>query len=141
MCLNGQVYVELPLHAELIFIKNIDNVLPDHLKGETIDFKQALAGMLLEKKALAHSILKEIDEGTATLEDIESKAKKLSIQITEPYHTFSKADKINYWYNSINKPIRICGMVKNEGEPGGGPFWVKNNKGEESLQKTTPREW
>ena len=59
---------------------------------------------------------------------------KLQLPLQEDFEMFQTEFQITSLYNQLNKPIRVCGMVKNEGEPGGGPFWVKDDKGKVSLQ-------
>ena len=124
------------LDADFVFIKNIDNVIL-HNNYEIALYKKALAGILLEYQHKIHRILNQIDSGTFSENDIKDSAqflnKKLNINTN-----FSELDcqtasqKIK---ELLNKPIRVCGMVKNEGEPGGGPFWVENPKSKEiSLQ-------
>lgn len=124
--------------GEIIFIKNIDNVVPDRLKETTYKYKKALGGYLMELREKIAEYLELLEEGILT--DAELKkivhfcADKLYIRFTEEFETFSLIEKIDFLFTNLNRPIRLCGMVKNEGEPGGGPFWVRNNAGEISLQ-------
>ncbi|MEQ6168359.1 MULTISPECIES: DUF4301 family protein [unclassified Ekhidna] len=110
--------------ADLIFIKNIDNVVPDRLKLETIRYKKALAGVLLNYQKKTFDLLKRHDAG----EDICNEGKNLLEEMGVRAFADSEIPEL------LNRPIRVCGMVKNEGEPGGGPFWVKNEPAAESLQ-------
>lgn len=107
------------LSADLIFIKNIDNVVPDSLKRETIRYKKALAGILLDYQNRTFDLLRRNDNG----EDIEEEASILLAEMG--VKDFNKKDAVSL----LNRPIRVCGMVKNEGEPGGGPFWIKGGNG------------
>ena len=125
------------LCADIVFVKNIDNVR--HTKIETITtYKKALAGMLVEMQEkifhyLEHIENNEVDE--AELDEIvDFAAHKLSQDISPDFDKFTLDNKFLYVKQLLNRPIRVCGMVKNEGEPGGGPFWVKGNKGRVSLQ-------
>lgn len=124
--------------GEIIFIKNIDNIVPDALKPVTYKFKRVLGGYLMELRDKVFSYLETLEEGN--LSDNELKKiilfakEKLFLQLPGEFEEMSKMEKIDYLFNKLNRPIRICGMVKNEGEPGGGPFWVKNTEGEVSLQ-------
>ncbi len=125
------------LRGDIIFVKNIDNIVPDRLKHETYLYKKALAVYLSELQEKIHAYLKILNTGNAD-EDLVSEiitfaGEKLKISENN-INEFDKAEKINFLFSKLNRPIRICGMVKNEGEPGGGPFWVKDNKGEISLQ-------
>jgi hypothetical protein len=124
--------------GEIIFIKNIDNVVPDRLKDVTYKYKRALGGYLMELRDQIHEYLDVLDEGMISdheLKKIVSFCKeKLFIVFTEEFETFDQIEKIDFLFNKLNRPLRLCGMVKNEGEPGGGPFWVRNQDGEVSLQ-------
>lgn len=124
--------------GEIIFIKNIDNIVPDSLKPITYKFKRVLGGYLMELRDKIFTYLERLEEGNLSdneLKKIISFAKdRLFLQLNGEFDKMSKIEKIDYLYNKLNRPIRICGMVKNEGEPGGGPFWVKNTEGEISLQ-------
>ncbi|WP_420576620.1 DUF4301 family protein [Ekhidna sp.] len=111
------------LESDIIFIKNIDNVVPDRLKPETIRHKQALAGVLLSFQEQTFDLLNRLDAG----ENILAEGRKL---LEEMGIRGFGDDQIP---DLLNRPIRVCGMVKNEGEPGGGPFWVKGERSE-SLQ-------
>ena len=117
------------LDADMIFIKNIDNVVPDRLKDYTVRNKKILAGELIHIQEVVFSILTQLDEGKK-LEDIKEIAQLEHELITDLTHKSEEQLR-----KFLMRPIRICGMVKNEGEPGGGPFWVNNpNGGDPSLQ-------
>ncbi len=114
--------------ADVIFIKNIDNVTTDALRGDTIRFKKVLAGVLLGLQERAFGYLKALDAGNADLAAIADFIRKeLCVKLPETYDAALLR-------NILDRPIRVCGMVRNEGEPGGGPFWVANPDGTESLQ-------
>ena len=112
------------LNADIIFIKNIDNVVPDALKEDTITYKKALAGVLLHYQTKSFELLSKADEG----EDIHEEGLKLLEEMG-----ISGKLTAQEVYNYLHRPIRVCGMVRNEGEPGGGPFWVRQGN-VESLQ-------
>jgi hypothetical protein len=126
------------LDADLIFIKNIDNVVMFMLKEEVAKYKQVLAGMLLkvQKQAFAHMAeLDKEDLGEAELTGIaEFLTRDLNVKISEEFEKYSDTYKREYLREKLNRPIRVCGMVKNEGEPGGGPFWVRDQSWNCSLQ-------
>lgn len=127
------------LNADIIFIKNIDNVVPDRLKQTTYDYKKALAGLLLLYQSEIFNILTEIDSNKdfsdARISNIEAfLSSKLNHVFVPEYHNFNKSQKVEYLFAKLNRPIKVCGMVKNEGEPGGGPFWCVNNDKSVSLQ-------
>lgn len=123
------------LKAELVFVKNIDNVRPDHLKADTVYYKKVIAGYLLELKNKIHNTLASIEEGTEALENIEKMiTQDLKLEFPIDYSTLGSAERKPLLMSMLNKPLRVCGMVKNEGEPGGGPFWVEDSIGQTSLQ-------
>ena len=129
------------LNADIIFIKNIDNVVPDRLKKTTIDFKKALAGVLLKTQETLFFYQKELNEKHHVALDsafLAAAAGFLENTLntkpeTSQYYT-EKEDLYHYLIEKYNRPLRVCGMVKNEGEPGGGPFWARNSDGTVSLQ-------
>lgn len=126
------------IKADVVFIKNIDNVVPDHLKSETITYKKALAGILLDYQRKIFSLVKRLEKLDPTQFMINKAAKflreELSVEPEKGFRLWSKEDKLKYVLTKLRRPLRICGMVKNVGEPGGGPFWVANEDGSVSLQ-------
>lgn len=126
------------LKKEVIFIKNIDNVVPDRLKTTTYDYKKVLGGYLFRLQQQQFEYLNLLDEGCLANDEIDEIAKfakeKLMIDIPNFYKTYNEIEKIDFLYSKMNRPMRICGMVKNEGEPGGGPYWTRNSNDEVSLQ-------
>ena len=116
------------IDADVIFVKNIDNVTTDERRGDTVKYKKALAGLLLELQEQAFEYLKVLEVGGAELEPIAKFVEEeLCVKLPEDYNTeLLKA--------VLNRPIRVCGVVRNQGEPGGGPFWVDGGDGTESLQ-------
>lgn len=125
------------LDADIVFIKNIDNVIQNHI--ETIAFyKKALAGILIQFQSTIFKYMKALNSRTVSTELIEEIVQflneKLNIKVIEDFHKYTKESKIENLITSLNRPIRVCGMVKNEGEPGGGPFWVSDKKGNVFLQ-------
>ena len=126
------------LDADLIFIKNIDNVVVFKFDEQVAEYKKVLAGILLETQAQAFQYLKDLDQKKLNEEQVLQIAnflsKKLNVAISEEFEKYSLKHQKEYLTKKLNRPIRVCGMVKNEGEPGGGPFWVKDEKGVTSLQ-------
>ena len=127
------------INADLVFIKNIDNVVPDHLKPQTVLYKKALAGLLISYQSLIFDYLNQLQEEDDI--SIELLHEILDFTINELCIFPSKSLNLNdtnvlyeYLIGKLNRPIRVCGMVKNEGEPGGGPFWATNPDGSVSLQ-------
>ncbi|WP_430810088.1 MULTISPECIES: DUF4301 family protein [unclassified Carboxylicivirga] len=123
------------LAEEMVFIKNIDNVVPQHLLSDTIHYKQVLAGLLLSKKEQVFAILEGIDSQAPDAIDKGVDFLCSELQITDDkMASMDHNQKAAFIKEHLNRPIRVCGMVKNEGEPGGGPFWVKQSDGTISLQ-------
>jgi hypothetical protein len=126
------------ISGDIVFIKNIDNVIPDRLKPETILYKKAIGGLLIKLQNQIFEYLNQMVNNNLEQKKIELVSDfakdELNITFSKEYDGFSKEEKQEYLFEHLNRPIRICGMVKNEGEPGGGPFWVENTKGEVSLQ-------
>ena len=119
------------IEADVIFVKNIDNVVPDRLKSETVIWKQIIAGVLVELQQKAFEYLRLLDAGVndAQLAEIAQFVEKnLCID--------PKGKKVDaaYLREKLNRPMRVCGVVKNVGEPGGGPFLTYNQDGTVSLQ-------
>jgi hypothetical protein len=126
------------LDGDVVFIKNIDNVVvKDQLEGVS-NSKKILAGILLEVQEQAFKYLDLINTGDISEKEMLEIAKfltqKMNVVLVEDFDDLAPTDKQNYLETQLNKPIRVCGMVKNEGEPGGGPFWVEDEKGTVSLQ-------
>ncbi len=125
------------IEADIIFIKNIDNV-SIHNKTEIGNTKKLLGGILLKVQYTIFNYLKELSNNNVTEEKISEIVAfiqtKLQIELSEDFEFFQTEFKIRKLFKLLNRPIRICGMVKNEGEPGGGPFWVLNHKGHKTLQ-------
>jgi len=124
--------------ADIIFIKNIDNVAVTRNADAVAESKKILAGVLLNAQERAFTYTKLIhnnfiDSGKAA-EIKEFLESKLNARFSDDYTTHSHAGQLKELQAKLERPIRVCGMVKNEGEPGGGPFWINNTKGELSLQ-------
>ena len=94
--------------ADVVFVKNIDNVVPDSFKCSTVIFKKVIAGVLVSLQERIFKYLELIDSGKYSHDQVEE--------------------------SKLNRPLRVCGMVKNVGEPGGGPFLAVNPDGTVSLQ-------
>ncbi len=126
------------LKGEIIFIKNIDNIVPDRLRQPTYLYKKVIGGLLFRLQERCFDALEALEDGNpddAELENIrEMAARELNIHIPAAYEGYEKMEKIDFLYNRLNRPMRVCGMVKNEGEPGGGPFWVVDKNEDVSLQ-------
>ena len=127
------------LDADLVFIKNIDNVVPDRIKETTYQYKKVLGGVLLSFQERIFDYLKQLEntnEATQNaLNEVENfLQKELCTTFPSSYASLSNQEKTAYLFSKLNRPIKVCGMVKNEGEPGGGPFWTVNSDQTVSLQ-------
>ena len=136
------------IDADIVFIKNIDNVVPDAIRDVTVTYKKVLAMVLIDaqqqlfrlQELLEQSDTSEADEPGEEVSDGYLAEADEFLQMTlytnhpENFDTYSKADKVAYFNRKFDRPIRVCGMVPNVGEPGGGPFWAMNADGSSSLQ-------
>ena len=119
------------IDADIVFIKNIDNVVPDRLKPETVEWKQVIAGVLVTLQKQAFEYLRIMDAGATDQQLAEIAQFVEKCLCTNPKQQKVDAD---YLRRKLNRPIRVCGVVKNVGEPGGGPFLTYNQDGTVSLQ-------
>ncbi len=127
------------LKSDLVFIKNIDNVVPDRLKSTTYIYKKALAGVLLSYQKRIFDYIHQLENISKVNDQLLEEIglfleKELCVIPVAEFSSKNKEEKIGYFMKKLNRPIRACGMVKNEGEAGGGPFWAKNPDGTISLQ-------
>lgn len=125
------------LDADIVFIKNIDNVVPDRLKADTVTYKKLLAGVLVTLQKQAFEYLELLDSGHYSHEQLETIIRFVQQQLRcrrTDLKELEDADLVIYLRKKLNRPMRVCGMVKNVGEPGGGPFLAYNPDGTISLQ-------
>jgi hypothetical protein len=129
------------IDADLIFIKNIDNVVPDKFKSATFTYKKLIAGVLLHYQKHIFEYQKQFNDKHHTAlesgflaEAANFLENTLNTKPSENQYYTEKEELYYYLKEKFNRPVRVCGMVKNEGEPGGGPFWARNSDGTVSLQ-------
>ena len=125
------------LYADIVFIKNIDNVVPDRLKADTVTYKKLLAGVLVTLQKQAFEYLQLLDSGHYRHDELENIIRFVQQQLhcrKDDIKDLEDADLVIYLRKKLNRPMRVCGMVKNVGEPGGGPFLAYNPDGSVSLQ-------
>lgn len=116
------------IDADIVFVKNIDNVTTDARRSDTVLYKKALAGVLLTLQERIFEYLMALEVPGAELEPIAAFIEnELCVKLPKDYGTALLRQV-------LDRPIRVCGMVRNEGEPGGGPFWVAGADGLETLQ-------
>ena len=125
------------IDADVIFVKNIDNVVPDRLKADTVEWKQIIAGVLVTLQKKAFEYLNLLDSGKYTHEQIEEMIRFVQQDLCcrkADIKQLEDAELVIYLRKKLNRPMRVCGVVKNVGEPGGGPFLTYNQDGTVSLQ-------
>ena len=123
--------------ADVIFIKNIDNVVPDSYKCSTLIYKKVIAGVLVSLQERIYTYLELIEGGKYSHDQVEEMIHFLQDElcIRNPETKYLEdAELVLYIKDKLNRPIRVCGMVKNVGEPGGGPFLTVNADGTISPQ-------
>jgi hypothetical protein len=124
--------------GDIVFIKNIDNVVTDGHRDQVVHYQRILAGMLLELQDAIFSYLRVLQSGsigTKELQEVlEFLVHRLSVSPAESFSQCSEKEKGSRLSELLNRPLRVCGMIKNRGEPGGGPFWVQEPSGGLSLQ-------
>lgn len=125
------------IDGDIIFIKNIDNVVPDSIKPVTVEYKKVLAGLLVEVQESIFTVLRAL-EANADDADALAEGRRLLERVGANVDSFdalsSSAERVALLRHHLNRPIRVCGMVKNQGEPGGGPFFARSSNGDCSLQ-------
>jgi len=125
------------IEADIVFIKNIDNVVPDRLKDDTVTYKQLIAGILVTMQARAFEYLRLLDTGEYTHKQLEDMIHFVQHDLCcrkSDIKQLEDAELVIYLRSKLNRPMRVCGVVKNVGEPGGGPFLTYNQDGTVSLQ-------
>ena len=126
------------IDGDIIIIKNIDNIVPDRIKGASVLYKKILGGYLVRLQDEIFHNLRRLDDAkmsAAALREVAAFCKRrLPVALPPHFDGFSPADKKEILRSKLNRPLRVCGMVKNEGEPGGGPFWVDEEDGTQTLQ-------
>lgn len=125
------------LDSDVVFIKNIDNVVPDRLKKDTVIYKNVLAGILVKVQQQVFEYLKRLDSCNCSIDELTDMLKfvRQTLCVTNDGMDGKNADELAvYLRKKLNRPMRVCGVVKNVGEPGGGPFLAYNADGTVSLQ-------
>lgn len=126
------------LNGDLVYIKNVDNVQREENLETTVLYKKLIAGILIKSQNKIFELLKVLEAGKPDAELIKRTEtfvkNELLIDLFEEYETYSLSERKEYLFNLLNRPVRVCGMVLNEGHPGGGPFWVKDKNGSLSKQ-------
>ena len=121
------------LDEEIIFLKNIDNTVPDRLKPETALWKKLLAGSLIRLQQEIFASVRLLTGGSGAEEELERMRdfaeKRVNIGFPTGFRELPISERRSFLFRKLNRPLRVCGMVRNEGEPGGAPFWVEDADG------------
>lgn len=125
------------IDSAVVFIKNIDNVVPDSKRDATVKYKEVIGGYLMQIKDQVTEYLGKLSTGDYTRETLNEMlcylGKTLSVTLPATEEMKDTELAVNL-HSKLSRPIRVCGMVRNEGEPGGGPFIAYNSDGSASLQ-------
>ena len=126
------------LDADFIFIKNIDNIAPEPLLEKIIPYKKMLGGLAMQRQEEIFACIRQLESAKISVSEMEKIilfcSKKLNIVFPRKFAWQSRKDKTRFLISVLNRPLRVCAMVRNEGEPGGGPFWVEEDNGILTLQ-------
>lgn len=125
------------LDADVVFIKNIDNVVPDHLKTDTVTYKKLIAGVLVSTQSKIFDYLRLLESGKQTTAQLNNITRFVTDTLCcrkKDLASLSESELSAWLFAKLNRPLRVCGMVKNVGEPGGGPFLAYNTDGTVSPQ-------
>ena len=125
------------IESAVVFIKNIDNVVPDHLRESTIRYKQVLGGYLIRVHDQIADYIGRLDRGEYDMETVRDMIAFLHnvLNVRDPkMKHLEDADLVLYIRHKLDRPLRVCGMVRNEGEPGGGPFLAVGADGSSAPQ-------
>lgn len=124
--------------GDIIFLKNIDNIVPDRLKALSVAYKKILGGYLVKLQAEIFRHLETLASGPIGEGGLSAITRfvreKLLLDLPRDFDGRTSPERRALLFEKLNRPLRVCGMVKNEGEPGGGPFWVKGDDGTVTLQ-------
>ncbi len=126
------------IDGDIIFVKNIDNIVPDRLKDATVRYKKVLGGFLVRLQDEIFEKLRLLSGRHADDERLSQIIsfceRRLFVSFPEGFNDYPARAKKEWILRRLDRPLRVCGMVKNDGEPGGGPFWIEEKDGAGSLQ-------
>ncbi len=129
------------LQYEIVFINNIDNISPDRNSDQRVLHKKMLGGLLMRLLEETGEMVAELKE-TPGDDDVATAAAWLQgracVELPTFFQSMGREEQVAWLISMLDRPLRVCGMVRNEGEPGGGPFFVRNTDGEISLQIVEP---
>lgn len=117
------------LQGDIVFIKNIDNVVPEHLADDTYMYKRVLGGLLVELQERSFDLLRRLsDSGVSQSLSDEVRAFAsgvFGVTFQPDFDRLRSDEQTQLLHDALNCPLRVCGVVRNTGDPGGGPFWVR----------------
>jgi len=126
------------LDADLIFVKNIDNIAPDNLQKKILPYKKMLGGLALQLQQSVFALLRRLEKdqlSTRELQVITDFCRaEFKVSLPKGFSMLPPKERMQWLFFRLNRPLRICGMVRNVGEPGGGPFWVQEKDKSQTLQ-------
>ncbi len=126
------------LDADFIFVRNIDNITPELLAQKNTPCRKMLGGLAMKIQKENFAFLRHLEAGDPDASEIDKIiaycSQTLQIVFPQGFVTQTKKKKVQRLFSVLNRPLRICGVVKNDGEPGGGPFWVEEKDGTQTLQ-------
>lgn len=125
------------MNADVVFVKNIDNVVPASLREATVKYKKVIGGYLVKVQKQIKEYVEALRSGKYTIEDLRTMVKFLHDTLNvrnEQTKNLDDSELALYLLKKFNRPIRVCGVVKNDGEPGGGPYIAYNADGTTSPQ-------
>jgi hypothetical protein len=126
------------LNADLIFVKNIDNIAPEALQKKIMPYKKILGGLALQLRRSVFEMLRHLEKNQITSGKVEAMSafcqSELNMVFPEKFFQKTLSAKREAIFELLNRPLRVCGMVRNVGEPGGGPFWVQEKDKSQTLQ-------
>lgn len=119
------------LGGDIVCLKNIDNVVPEHLKAGANGHRKLLAGLVVDLQATMHGFMDQLENGACGQAELESMLTFARDRLDAPDAPESAQDAAHaaaYLLNRFNRPVRVCGVVPSTGEPGGGPFWTGDSR-------------
>ena len=117
------------MDADVVFIKNIDNVVPTSLRETTVRYKKIIGGCLVKLQRQIASYIQQLRSGRYTSSDLQEMLSFLHDTLNVRHESVGVEDTkvlAEYLLSKFNRPLRVCGVVKNDGEPGGGPYITYN---------------
>jgi hypothetical protein len=126
------------LDADLIFVKNIDNIAPDAVQKKILPYKKMLGGLALQMRESVFTMIRLLEKDRLRARDFATITdfcrSELNVSFPEAFSKLKSVEKKQWLFLLLNRPLRVCGVVRNVGEPGGGPFWVQEKDKSQTLQ-------